>query len=724
MRIRTTLGQLGAGIAAEFRSLFGFQEPAGGTTPDWPESMKDRPYLQNFALSKEGWDRARAVRIVGIVRACVLRKAQDAASLPVMIEQQSGKDWKPIERQPRNVADVWHNGNDEQCGLEVVRDFGAMYWTHGNAYLNAQTFGTRTVRQLRVLPSHLTKVIPVDGRRVGAYVFNRDGIEEAIKPQFVVHWKDFTPDDEPVGTSPLESVTFQYETRHDLMRLYQKVVRNGGVGAGFFRVSQDSNGNRLPLPLADRERMRIDLRRMRRALDMDVILDQLEFERLGLTFQELDFLSNCKLADSDICLALGVPPWMVGIKEGGKLGAQNTASETDERIYWRNLKSELDIRDAVLTEKLAPLFGEGIRFRTDWSAVTPLIQPLITHAEKILALTGRPSVLTLNQALAMYGLPRSEAEDADDLHDAPVPIVATPGAPAAGETQPAAVGGEGEDERKGRRMIESEERKKAWEGKDRLITRYEQKARTLFVEILRGERRRVMDALEDSGLRAYTAKRLINLDDVAVPNPDDEEAVREFFEALLAERGAEAAAEIALALELKMDAQAVRDFIARRVTLAVDGTAITRLQKVRLVLAPMVERNATLSEMADAVAGLYDGFESGIGTVVRTETVSAFNFATAEAWRQSGEVESMEWLSARDEAVRATHAEADGQIAQLGDAFRVGNDLLEYPGDPNGSPEEICNCRCTVLPVLTERAKRVRFKRYLDGVLHGIEARR
>jgi uncharacterized protein with gpF-like domain len=56
----------------------------------------------------------------------------------------------------------------------------------------------------------------------------------------------------------------------------------------------------------------------------------------------------------------------------------------------------------------------------------------------------------------------------------------------------------------------------------------------------------------------------------------------------------------------------------------------------------------------------------------------------------------MEWLTARDDRVRDSHQELDGEVAAVGDRFSNG---LLYPLDPAGPPEEIVNCRCVALPV-------------------------
>lgn len=51
--------------------------------------------------------------------------------------------------------------------------------------------------------------------------------------------------------------------------------------------------------------------------------------------------------------------------------------------------------------------------------------------------------------------------------------------------------------------------------------------------------------------------------------------------------------------------------------------------------------------------------------------------------------------STADDRTRADHVDADGQEVDISDPFQVGDDELMYPGDPDGSAEQICNCRCS-----------------------------
>lgn len=53
-----------------------------------------------------------------------------------------------------------------------------------------------------------------------------------------------------------------------------------------------------------------------------------------------------------------------------------------------------------------------------------------------------------------------------------------------------------------------------------------------------------------------------------------------------------------------------------------------------------------------------------------------------------------QWDASLDKRTRDSHRKVDGEIRELDESFSNG---LKYPGDPNGRPEEVINCRCALL---------------------------
>ena len=51
------------------------------------------------------------------------------------------------------------------------------------------------------------------------------------------------------------------------------------------------------------------------------------------------------------------------------------------------------------------------------------------------------------------------------------------------------------------------------------------------------------------------------------------------------------------------------------------------------------------------------------------------------------------WIATADSRTRDSHLELDGKTARINQKFDNG---LVYPGDPNGTPAEVYNCRCTL----------------------------
>ena len=67
------------------------------------------------------------------------------------------------------------------------------------------------------------------------------------------------------------------------------------------------------------------------------------------------------------------------------------------------------------------------------------------------------------------------------------------------------------------------------------------------------------------------------------------------------------------------------------------------------------------------------------------------SYARAEA---DGIILQKEWLATNDSRTRHSHAVLDGAIVDQDKKFDNG---LMYPGDPSGRPEEVYNCRCTIV---------------------------
>jgi hypothetical protein len=95
-------------------------------------------------------------------------------------------------------------------------------------------------------------------------------------------------------------------------------------------------------------------------------------------------------------------------------------------------------------------------------------------------------------------------------------------------------------------------------------------------------------------------------------------------------------------------------------------------------------------------------------TIARTELIGAVNGGShavaalvAEASGPDEPALLKIWLTAEDEKVRDSHADAGdtygaGSGIPLDEPFEVGDDALMYPGDQDGSAEEVINCRCAV----------------------------
>ena len=90
----------------------------------------------------------------------------------------------------------------------------------------------------------------------------------------------------------------------------------------------------------------------------------------------------------------------------------------------------------------------------------------------------------------------------------------------------------------------------------------------------------------------------------------------------------------------------------------------------------------------------------------RTATTCAQNAGRTQSYQRAvnmGIELYQVWLAALDSRTRSSHRHMDGEKVKVikGKQVKFSNGL-RYPGDPNGRPEEVWNCRCTLVTSFEE----------------------
>lgn len=129
---------------------------------------------------------------------------------------------------------------------------------------------------------------------------------------------------------------------------------------------------------------------------------------------------------------------------------------------------------------------------------------------------------------------------------------------------------------------------------------------------------------------------------------------------------------------------------ARRIARLVSRKANEIVDSTRRTISRAVSK--VEGAVSDVIASVYSRFQSARSWFVTDEeTHQAASVAEEEAARASGLVTTKTWLTQRDERVRASHRNTDGERVPFEDRYSNG---LRYPRDPEGPMREIAGCRC------------------------------
>lgn len=104
-----------------------------------------------------------------------------------------------------------------------------------------------------------------------------------------------------------------------------------------------------------------------------------------------------------------------------------------------------------------------------------------------------------------------------------------------------------------------------------------------------------------------------------------------------------------------------------------------------------------MKTIARRITPIIDTNKTGAIRTARTCVTGAENAGRQASYRElerKGAIMTKQWMATGDDRTRESHAEIDGEEVGIDEPFSNG---LMYPADPDGEPEEVYNCRCTMV---------------------------
>lgn len=153
------------------------------------------------------------------------------------------------------------------------------------------------------------------------------------------------------------------------------------------------------------------------------------------------------------------------------------------------------------------------------------------------------------------------------------------------------------------------------------------------------------------------------------------------------------------------DQSSLADVVASTVqgVLILLGSSAARMAAKLIASLRQAEQNgldmAQMTALARAYAKPMSSWAGAVAVQAATATVNGARDAAARdlSVRELDRTIERIWRTRGDNSVRASHRSASGQRRALGEQFKVGEDLLRYPGDEEGSPAETFRCRCWLI---------------------------
>lgn len=583
------------------------------------------------------------------------------------------------------------------------------------------------------------------------------GEVRAFLPEDMMHVKLPNPLDRyegmGEGLSPIGAMAWNADVDNSVTKYLKLFFQHGVMVPGFF-----TSDNPLSEPDIARfkERYKEIYGGFENWAEEIMVTDKgVKYQRIGLTFDEMGFEPIDERSESRMTGPFGVPPILIGARIGLKHATYSNYREARQAFWQDTMVPESLMFQAEYQYYLKADDGAFVAY--DYSKVPALQEVWLAEREEWRA-DFTASAITRNEYRQKL---RLEPDPRGNVYVTPLSMIEVPfGAmieapplqPEEGmEESPEAT----EDERKSLPLphlqlgkgLQAEAKLRCWKQVNDIAESWEEQFADKTVDAFKVDERALLARLHRAKRKAIWAKQTVDYQQVArdwdeyFATVAPENWREEFFPVITGVITDQAEAwNTAFGISFDVTnifaVEAAGDFFRE----FMDGFATDIIQTTRADMTRIIEQALSNGWTVDETSKqlgltferyITEGFVPEVSrrlteqeiawftdrrpqyrrdNIARTETIRASNagsLALFEAW---GVVELKEWLATGDDRTREDHLVAWSQYSEGGDpgpvslhqAFIVGGSSLMYPGDPSGPPEQVCQCRCTVLPFFAD----------------------
>lgn len=665
-----------------------------------PSSSMDQPYAKHPVVA------------VAISTLC-----EDAASVPWEVFPSGNSDDK-IEDHP--LIDFMERPNPHMTGHQMwvgtylsMKLFGEAFWWFPQLSIG-RPGGLRATRRasggLTLLDPRAMRADTQSGSV--AWTLRTNNREVALDEDSLVQFKRPNPYDPVRGLSELQSLLMEVEGDAAASAYNKRFFgEQGGVPSGFL-IPHENDATTAEARRVFAERFNRSHESGRRFVA--VVPPGWKWQDIGIAPRDMEFKALREYSREQILSVFGVPPFMAGVLEK----ASHWNAREQREMYWLGTITRFltSIQQTINAEFLPKAGIDGVRLFPAWEQVKALTENLdekVAVAQKLFAMGWSKRAINERLELGM---------DVDDLNDAdvgylpwnvvPVDSMNEPRQPM---TQPGTAQTEDQPDDESTRSLvralpeaDADERRRTliWRN---LVTRYRDIEITFDGRVRRHFKDIEQEVLSNiqsiKGWRAVRTKAEGDVDDllfnlvafvrklIDLTKPLHAQAIKRGGETIVADIGS--------AISFDMTDPRV---IATLATLSgkIKGIDETIETALRDSLTEGLAEGESVNDLAKRVREVMHVARGRSMTIARTEVGRAFNSGRHIAMQDAG-VREHEWMTSRDVDVRDLHQKLDGVKARVGETFidRDNTDTgMMFPQDPEGSAEQVINCRCVALPVI------------------------